>query len=73
MKQFEFAPYKWIVTIKDPININTILIQRKYQYLEDIQHDLNECFTYNEVYMYSKEKYISIENIIEFKQIYEKY
>ena len=73
IKYIEYVPYKWNVIIRDPYNSNNILIQRRYQYLEDMQYDLQACFTYQATQLYAKEKYICLDNIIEFFQIYEKY
>jgi len=73
IKLIEYAPYKWTVTIRDPFNPNVILIKRRYQHLEDMQYDLQACFTYQETQLYAKEKYVCLGNIIEFSQIYEKY
>lgn len=73
IKHIEYAPYKWMVTIRDPFDLNKILICRRYQYLNNMKYDLKECFTYDETHLYAKEKYVCLDKIIEFKQIYEMY
>ena len=45
----------------------------RYQYLNDMKRDLRGCFTHEETHLYAKEKYVCLDKIIEFEQIYETY